>query len=202
MTINTLFVRSKKSIGGVQFDAVLNETHVNDLTITDNPVEAGVQVTDHVVKEPVQLTMEVVVTDTPLGFQAVDQIVDSVSGRFGSSTSGNVTRSDAAHNALVALQETAEPLTVQTSFVLYQNMLIRNITVARDKNTRRIAKMTVSMRTITILDTQVIELPEEQIAEDTKGKGSPNEERGRQEATDPDNGTETSVLKKITDWLG
>ncbi len=49
----------------VQFDAVLSEVHEDTVSITEHPVEIGVNVTDHARPEPERLALEVVVTSLP-----------------------------------------------------------------------------------------------------------------------------------------
>src|SRR5262245_31080718 len=49
----------------VRFDAVLSEVHEDVVTITDHPVELGVNVSDHARPEPERLTLEGVVSSIP-----------------------------------------------------------------------------------------------------------------------------------------
>lgn len=49
----------------VQFDAVVTEVHEDIVTITDHPVELGVNITDHARPEPERLTVEGIVSRMP-----------------------------------------------------------------------------------------------------------------------------------------
>lgn len=203
MAFENLFIRTKKSIGGVQLDAVLSETHNNSVRTTDNPVELGADITDHSITEPIQLKIVAEVSDTPLGGAAFSQIVDLVTGLFGSSTSSNVTRSNAAYNALIQIQNAREPIDVQTRLKLYKNMLITNINVIQDKDTSRIVRMNIELKEVIITSSVVVQLSAEQLA-----AGSPKEQaqsavkRGRQEAKPVSEATNKSVLKSVIDWVG
>lgn len=50
----------------LEFDATVRELHTSQLTVTEHPVEKGVNVSDHVRKELARLTVEVMVTNHPL----------------------------------------------------------------------------------------------------------------------------------------
>lgn len=43
---------SGRSIGEITFDAISNEDHQSELTITENPVESGALIADHAVVKP------------------------------------------------------------------------------------------------------------------------------------------------------
>ena len=114
MAFENLFIRTKKSIGGIELDAVLSETHVNQVRLTKNPIELGADITDHSIVEAKRINIVAQVSDNPLGSAAFGQIIDLVTGLFGTSTTQNITRSNAAYAAIVQLMETREPIEIQT----------------------------------------------------------------------------------------
>lgn len=203
MAFENLFIRTKKSIGGIQLDAVLSEGHNNSVRVTRNPIELGADINDHAIIEPKRLNIVGQVSDTPLGLAAVTQLVDTVNGLFGSSTTNNLTRSVAAYNALIQLMDQREPIDVQTRLVLYSNMLITNISTTQDKDTSRVALMNITLEEVIITESQVVQINPEQLR-----SGSPREQassansKGRQEAKTPDATTNRSVLKSVTNWVG
>lgn len=54
------------SSGELHFDAVLSEEHEHSATVTDHPVEIGVNIVDHVRPDPDRVTLEVFVSNTPV----------------------------------------------------------------------------------------------------------------------------------------
>jgi len=203
MAFENLFIRTEKSIGGIQLDAVISESHVNEVSLTSNPVELGADITDHAVIQPKKVNVLAQVSDTPLGVAALGQIVDLVSGLFGTSTAGNITRSNAAYNAMLKLQDAREPIELQTRLKLYTNMVITNISVQQDKNTSRIVSMNISLQEVLITESEVVQLSEEQLeAGSTTEQGSPADKTGRKETSDPNDATKSSVLKSIIDYAG
>ncbi len=202
MAIGDLFIRTKRSIGGIQLDAVLSESHNNTIRLTKNPVEFGAEITDHAIIEPKRINILAEVSDTPLGVAAFGQIVDLITGLFGTATTGDITRSNAAYNAMVQLQETREPLDIQTRLRLYTDMIITNISTTQDKDSSRIARMSIDLEEVLIVESELVQLEASQLEVGTpKEQGSPSENSGRKEPISPDSTTETSVLKSVIDWV-
>jgi len=202
MAFENLFIRTKRSIGGVELDATLRETHSTTVTATSNPVELGADITDNAAVEPVQLELQVAVSDTPLGLAAFTGLVDTVTGLFGSSTTNNLTRSQAAYNTMVEIQNQREPISVQTKLKLYENMLITNISVSQDKDTSRIVMMNISLKEMIIVETETVKLDQDQLkGNTTKQQASSAEKSGRKEAVTPGAGVKKSWLKSIGEFL-
>lgn len=203
MAFENLFIRTKKSIGGIELDAVISETHTNQIRLTKNPVELGADITDHAVIEPKKINIVAQVSDTPLGTAAFGQIVDLVTGLFGTATTTNITRSNAAYNAMVQLMEEREPIEVQTKLKLYQDMVITSLSVTQDKNTSRIVLMNISLEEVLITESQIVKLDPEQLQEGSaREQATSAEKKGRQEPVTPSETTNKSVLKSITSWVG
>ena len=203
MAFENLFIRTQKAIGGIQLDAVISESHVNEVSLTNNPVEFGAEITDNAVVQPKQINILAEVSDTPLGVAAFGQIVDLVTGLFGSSTSENITRSNAAYNAVIQLQEDREPIQIQTKLKLYTDMIITKVTTIQDKDTSRIVRMSIDLQQVIITQSEIVQLSEDQLrAGPAKEQASPAEKSGRKEATEPSAATNKSVLKTVIDWVG
>ena len=201
MAFENLFIRSQKTIGGIQLDAVLSESHNNSVSISNNPVELGANITDNAIIDPKRITMVVEVSDTPLSGAAFGAIVDLITGLFGSSTTDNLTRSNTAYNAMVQLMEAREPIEVQTKLVNYTDMLITNINATQDKDTSRIARMVIALEEIIIVESEVVQLEAKTLQSGTpRQQGSPAENKGRQEPIPVNENTNKSVLKSVIDW--
>jgi len=202
MAFENLFIRTQKAIGGIQLDAVISESHVNEVSLTNNPVELGAEITDHAVVQPKRLNIVAQVSDTPMGLAAFGQIVDLVTGLFGTSTTDNITRSNAAYNAIVQLQEAREPIELQTKLKLYTNMIITNVSVQQDKNTSRIVRMSIDVQQVIITQSEIVQLSEDQLqAGSAKEQASPAEKSGRKEAVEPSAATNKSFAKILFDWI-
>jgi hypothetical protein len=203
MAFENLFIRTKRSIAGISLDGIISEDHTNQVRLTKNPVELGADVADHAVIEPKKLSIVAEVSDTPIGTAAFTQIVDTVTGLFGSSTVENITRSNAAYRAMLQIQELREPIQVQTKLRLYDNMLITSLRTVQDKDSSRIVRMLLGLEEVIITESETIQLQPDQLPEGTtRQQASPQSKRGRQEPSTPTEDVNRSVLKSVTDWLG
>lgn len=202
MALENLFIRTKKEIQGIKLDAVLYELHNTSVRITRNPIENGVEITDHAVIEPKIVQIVAEISDTPLGTAAFGQIIDNITGLFGSSTSENLTRSQAAYRALVQLQEQREPITIQTKLQNYQNMMITRLSTPQDKDSSRAATITIICEEVIITESQIVALTPEQLEDGrVQQQAQSPSNRGRQNPITPKEATRKSVLKTLYDLV-
>jgi hypothetical protein len=160
MAINTLLIRTRRTIGTeaefITLDAVIRESVQSDITITKNPVEEGAEITDHAIIQPKRYTLEGVVTDTPrLSANIGTDIVNRVTGLFGSSTEEGRSRSNSAYLTLVRIQESRTPFNISTGFQEFRNVLIESIVTAQDKNTSQAFFFTAKLLEVNIVNTKV-----------------------------------------------
>lgn len=188
MALDNLLVRTRRSLQGenieVVLDAVITEVFDNTVTVTENPVELGAQITDHSIIQPRTYTMEAVVSNTPLGFTGLQEtagnIIDSVTGFFGDSTGTGLTRAQAAYRDLVNIQSAREPITVQTGLNLLPNLLITRISSARTKDTSGALFFTADLREVIIVESETIERPDDITTGNIRMGASTPENQGRQ----------------------
>ena len=193
-----------RSMGGLVFDAVFEETHESELEVTDNPVETGVVVSDHAFMKPLKVTLSAGVTDTPLkywqssGGTGKDAwTLEDGSDPF-SSDSG---RSRRAFELLTELQAKAEPFDLQTGLKLYQNMVCTSIRTSQDKDTAGVLLFTASLREVIIVYTQVVTYPPRKPGA-TKRQAGPKKDKGEQQGKEVTNPAEKeSLFKKGADAL-
>lgn len=111
-------------IDGYQVDAELSSDHEFVNEVTEHPVETGADVTDHSTPKAISVSVEGVVSDTPVGNLAAKRLSD-----------GAGTPSDDALARLLALRESREPITIETSLRVYDNMMLEQLTTSRDAST-------------------------------------------------------------------
>ena len=201
MAFDNLFIRTKRTIGGIELDNVLLEDHNKNVAITTNPIESGADITDHAIVLPDSLFIRGVVTDSPLGLAALGQIIDNITSLFGSSTSSNQTRSQQAFEAMQTLMINLEPITVVTKLKTYTNMLITNFNVSQDKDSSNIVFMDLTLEEIIITESVTVDLTEADADDSVKKAVTGTADRGKQLVTEPTTQESTSVLKTITDWI-
>ncbi|MGI8773191.1 MAG: phage baseplate protein [Acidobacteriaceae bacterium] len=117
------------------FDAVIRMEHFQELRATEHPVQNGANISDHAFIMPSRVVMEIGMSD----------VMDSFTpGDWTSSSSKSV----AAYQTLVELQQGRQPLIVTTRLATYNNMLIESIRADDTHETRYSLKATVTFKQI------------------------------------------------------
>lgn len=205
MAFENLFVRTKRSIGGVQLDATVSERHTSEIRLTSNPVEIGADINDHAIIEPKKLSIRGVVTDSPLGFAAISNLVGTATSLanefFGASTEDRQTRSQQAYLDFLALQEARQPIDIQTGLRLYENMIITGLDVEQDKDTSRAAIIRFECQEVILTESETVSLEPGSLEGDTEKQAQPSANRGRQEPVTPTVSRERTYLKALGDFF-
>lgn len=193
--LNTQQVAIVRSMGGLVFDAVFEETHEAEMEVTDNPVETGIVVSDHAFMKPLKVTLSAGVTDTPLkGWGGGYQIAQGALSGGGSGAgkdfwSRNATndpfasdagRSRRAYELLTELQKKAEPFDLQTGLKLYKNMVCTSIRTSQDKDSSSALLFTAELREVIVVYTQVVKYPPRKPGA-TKRQASAKKDKGEQQ---------------------
>lgn len=174
-----------RSMGGLVFDAVFEETHESDLEVTDNPVENGVVVSDHAYMKPLRVKISAGVSDARLDIFSADPFASTVG------------RSRRAYELLTELQRKAEPFDLQTGLKLYKNMLCTSIRTSQDKDSSSALLFTAELREVITVNTEIVQYNTEPGA--TAMQAKPIRERGEQQIKEQtrDNQSFLYGLKKI-----
>lgn len=116
-----------RSIGGVFVDVVISEEHESEMEIAEHPVEKGAKISDHAWRLPYRVTLE-------------------------SAIAGD--RAVASYQQLLAIQAAAEPFSLVTGLKVYNDMLIKRLTVTRDKENARVLKFEAELQEVVIVSTE------------------------------------------------
>lgn len=122
-TLTRLTKRTAVLIDGFEIDAAISEEHAFAAEVTAHPVEKGADVADHIRPQPVVVSIEGVVSDTPMLGLADRRGDRDSSGRF------QYLPSNDALAWLKAIRDRAEPITIETSIGLYENMLMESLSI-------------------------------------------------------------------------
>lgn len=126
---SSFLFRRQSVIGSLTIDTVLSERHQADSTVTQQPVEEGSNIADHIVNEPETVVIEGIVSNTPI-------------------TGGTRNAAQEVFNELYSLRDAKEVVTVVTGLVVYENMVITNISIPRDRGTGGLVRFTVELTRI------------------------------------------------------
>ena len=203
MAITNIFVRTRPKIGGISFDSVISENYSNPARITRNPVESGASISDHVIIEPKSVNMEILVSDSPNSIaESVEDLVTAANGLIGSSTSEQLTRSQAAYALLLELQAKKETFDVQTGLLLYENMFVTNIAPTRNKANALALRAVISLEEMLTVESEVVELSEEDLSiGQDRTLAQSQSVKGRQQAVTVSEEKNQSWLKSLSGWI-
>jgi len=162
MSLQRLFIRTKRSIGGLTVDGTISEAHSTSVAITKNPVEFGADISDHAIVQPAKVTIQGIVTDTPLFTLTPAGVVAAIQS-IGSTFISNSSPSSVGYARLLQMQLDAEPITIQTKLVTYTQMIITNLRVLQDKKTNNVVKFTLDAENIIIVETEIVSTPSSQL---------------------------------------
>jgi hypothetical protein len=143
------------TVGVVQFDASISETHARECQVTDHPVEEGATISDHIRRTPEKLDVNGIVTNHPLIFLASVQAVSPLTDDLSPVTD----RAELAYSKLRELMDNGELVTVVTSLWEYSNMAITSMSVTRDVQNGNVLNCSLSLREVIIAKTETVAAP-------------------------------------------
>ena len=149
--IYNLFFGTKRAIGGIIPDVVIDERHTDSLTITDSPVEFGAPVSDHAYMNPKELTMKV-------GWSPSSNIINSI---LNLSILKGISSLKELYERLLIMQEKRQPFSISTGKRLYKNMLIQSIECVTDQDTENALVLVIKFREVFIVHTSEVDLVDE-----------------------------------------
>jgi hypothetical protein len=119
------------------FDAIYRADHARELRHTEHPVQTGANISDHAYPLPAKITLEIGMSD----------VMDSYTP---GTWTGNVSKSVAAYQTMVQLQQAVTFLNVTTRLDSYTNMLIEHIAASDNNKTQHGARFTVTLGEINL----------------------------------------------------
>ena len=137
--IQTAFFQTRR-IGGFVADVTIEELHVDELRITDHPVDRNAVISDHAFKLPMHVNIRV-------GYSNSSPQAE-----------GNTTYVNDTYEQFLALQESRQLITILTGKRMYQNMLLERLSTSTDEKTENSMILMCECREIIIVSTQVTQL--------------------------------------------
>lgn len=136
-----VLLRPRRSIGGIAMDVTVEESHTDELELTEHPVEQGAPISDHAYLKPATLTIKAGASDASSKATAGDR------------------RTVAVYEALRKLQAAREPFDVVTGKRMYRNMQIKSLGVVTEKNTENVLMVTAELQEILIAYVRMVSVP-------------------------------------------
>lgn len=136
-----VLVRPVRSVNGITADAVVEERHSDEMTITTHPVEVGSSVTDHAYRLPSSLVLIYV---WAMGSKQ--------------NTTKDISFLKTLYQQFLTLMISATLLQVITGKRVYKNMMIEAVDVVTDYNSENILEMRLSLRELLLANTQTVQV--------------------------------------------
>lgn len=173
------FVPYNRSIGGIIAEVTLEETHRDDITVTEHPVEQGAPIGDHAFKRPVEVTIRV-------GWSAQKHGDIADTGMYG---------------ILLSWQAAFNPFEIYTGKRKYSDMLISSITVTTDSHSENNLIATVVCRQVIIVATETTQasISSDPTSHATPSNTAPSIDKGQEQVFETDNAVGAAVASSIND---
>ena len=157
-SVTTALFGKPRKIAAIVPNVVIEESHQDNLTITDHPVEQGASISDHAYKNPVEVTCKYGWSDSSLLMgSAMDFASGLLQGNLNGASNSALTIDD-VYQKLLDLQATRQPFDLTTGKRKYSNMLIKSIGVTTDAATENSLLLTAVMKQVIIVQTQAVVL--------------------------------------------
>lgn len=149
-----LSLPQKTTIGGIDVDTAIEQTHSDRTTATRHPVQAGAPMTDHVYNEPAQLVLRCGWSNSHPN--ADDQ---GFAGFFDGGSSPAATYIDGIYSKLLQLRAERKPFAVATIRRNYDTMVFEEITLHVDDRTSQALMVEATLQEIIVTNTSSTTLP-------------------------------------------
>ena len=138
--------RSLRSVGGIVAQVVIDENHVDELEITNHPVEQGASITDHAFKLPSSLTLR-------YGWSASPSPQPGLRGLVPTVLPVQAQNIVDIYNKMLSMQVNRELLTVYTGKRAYRNMLIQRLEQDTDQMSENVLSLTITLQELILVST-------------------------------------------------
>jgi len=170
----------------LEADLTISESHQRGADVTTHPVESGATISDHVILQPERLSLEGFVTDTPAAVFAANQ-----------------GRTQDAFDTLEELWREGDTVTIVTGRKTYENMVIVDLQLPRERPTSM--NFSMELQHITVVETETAQIagggdPANAADQDTADLASQEVDAGRQPAAEA-SGAASGQMQSVLGWF-
>ena len=134
------------SVAGIEFDALIDESHTLESTVPEYPVEDGYSVSDSIILNPETLSMTLYLTDTPVTWYRKHGAVRG--------------RAEAICAQLKDLYYQGQPVVIVTSDATYTNMAISSISFNKSADVGYAREIPISFKRIRTTFSRTTTMPD------------------------------------------
>lgn len=134
------------SVGGIEFDALIDSTEGYEAEVPEYPTEEGFSVSDTIVLKPDTLSMTLFITDTPVTWR----------NRHGSGPG----RTEEVVKRLKELYFKKQPVEVVTSDSVYSDMAIQTMSIKKSLEVGYAREVPISFKKIIVTSSKTVTIPD------------------------------------------
>ena len=163
LAADAILIRPQRSIGDIVAQVTIEETHHDDVQITDHPVEQGAAITDHAYVLPVEVTIHCAWSNSPSNANIISGLIGAATGTVKGVqsliTGNSASQVRDVYDKLVKLKALREPFDVYTGKRKYADMLIKSLSSVTDREHEASLHVTVVLRQVILVRTTSSSVP-------------------------------------------
>ena len=143
-------------------DVVIEESHMDDLDITDHPIETGASISDHAYKLPAEVIVKMGWSNSIApddGTVSSPRYFDSGNVQPGAVSTSNVDQMEAIYQQLLQIQANRALFNLRTTKRLYTQMICKGLTTQNDFKTANSLFVTLTAKQVFLVNMQTVMLP-------------------------------------------
>ena len=196
ISTGTVMVAPTRSIGGLVADATVEETHTDELEITEHPIDQGASITDHAFMRPREVVIKFGFSNsTGTGGAYSNAGLPTLPSVLAGSGARQI---DEIYQQLLGMQATRQLLNVYTARRKYANMLIKSLRVSTNKETENVLMVEALFRQVILVSTQVVTVPAAAANQPQKKVTLPTTVAGSKALTTATGADQVAAAKAIT----
>lgn len=174
--ISSALFRPHRAIGDFVAQVTVEETHTDDLEITDHPVELGASITDHAYKLPSSVVIKCGWSNSPtqtLSKALLSPVTGTIEGVKSLLNGNTESQVRAIYQKLLQAQADRVLLDVYTGKRFYKDMLIKSLHEQTTADTENSMIVTITLRQLIIVSTRTLSLASSSIATESSNLKNP-----------------------------
>lgn len=177
----TVVVKPKRSIGGLVANATVEETHSDELEITEHPIDQGASITDHAFMRPREVMVKFGFSNSAGSGGAYSNAgLPTLPSVLSGSGAQQI---DEIYQQLLGMQATRQLISVQTARRKYDNMLIKSLRVTTNRETENALIVEALFRQVILVATQVVTVSAPAANQSDASVTNPTQQGGTKQVT-------------------
>ena len=165
LALQSVTFKPKRGFGMFTAQVTIEESHRDELAVTEHPVENGAAISDHAYRRPAELTIRCAWSNSPSNSGYSGAVVGAIQGTIQGvksitnqalGTAYSETQVRAVYAKLLEALQARALIDIYTGKRNYTNMLLQALSTSTNETTENSLVITAAFRQVIIANTQVI----------------------------------------------